>query len=96
MTSFFYTQSKGCDNGIPTGIINHHNFFPLEIIFLRLHNINQDTIIRVVCEYHNFLGLNNDGTGKVPSTSISRHDPSCLKNRPLVLLLPECDFAAGS
>ena len=40
-------------------------FSLLEIIILRLHNINQDTIIRVVCAYHNLFSLIDDGTGKV-------------------------------
>ena len=40
-------------------------FSLLEILILRLHKIIQDTIIRVVCEYHNFLSLISDGTGKM-------------------------------
>jgi len=40
-------------------------FFLSEIIILRLHNINQDTIVCVVCEFHTFPSLISDGTGKV-------------------------------
>jgi len=55
----------GYDCGIPTGTIYHHNFLLSEIFILRLHNINQDTIICVVCEFHTSLSLISDGTGKV-------------------------------
>jgi len=40
-------------------------FFLLEIIILRSHNVDRDTIMCVVCEFHNFLSLIIEWTGKV-------------------------------
>ena len=40
-------------------------FFLLEIINLRFHSIFEDTIIRVVGEYHDLFSLISDGTAKL-------------------------------
>jgi len=35
------------------------------MIILRFHNIGKDIIMRVVCEYHDFLSLISDGTAEL-------------------------------
>ena len=92
----------GYESGIPTWTIFHHNFFLLEIIILRLHNINPDTTICVVCEYHKFLNLINEGISKVKSHLLTKlHlsspvDPTTAPLAPFRLLAGDTSHSQSS